>query len=128
MSHEELNSVIRQHSELLAAQLHSQRTSMFPPDAAKVMRKFTSGEAASLLGVNDSYLRKLHLEGKGPTPETTPGSRRLYSAEDVRALRVLLEKTARKPGDYLPGRRAGDHLQVIGVMNFKGGSGKTTSS
>ena len=128
MPHQELNSVIRQHSEVLAAQLHAQRASMFPPDASKTMRKFTSGEAAAMLGVNDSYLRKLHLEGKGPTPETTPGSRRLYSAEDVRALRVLLEKTARKPGDYLPGRREGDHLQVIGVMNFKGGSGKTTSA
>ena len=80
MPHEELNSVIRQHSEVLAAQLHAQRASMFPPDASKTMRKFTSGEAAAMLGVNDSYLRKLHLEGKGPTPETTPGSRRLYSA------------------------------------------------
>lgn len=127
-SHEELNAVIRQHSERLSAQLHAQRESLFPPDANKSMRKFTSGEAASLLGVNDSYLRKLHLEGKGPTPETTPGSRRLYSAEDLQALRVLLEKTARKPGDYLPGRRAGDHLQIIGVMNFKGGSGKTTTA
>jgi chromosome partitioning protein len=115
---EDLNAVIRQHSELLAAQLHSQRESLFPPDASKSMRKFTSGEAAALLGVNDSYLRKLHLDGKGPSPETSSGNR----------LRVLLEKTARKPGDYLPGRRAGDHLQIIGVMNFKGGSGKTTSS
>lgn len=127
-SHEELNAVIRQHAEWLSAQLHAQRESLFPPDANKSMRKFTSGEAASLLGVNDSYLRKLHLDGKGPTPETTPGSRRLYSAEDMLALRVLLEKTARKPGDYLPGRRKGDHLQIIGVMNFKGGSGKTTTS
>lgn len=128
MPHEELNSVIRQHSELLAAQLHAQRESMFPPDASKTLRKFTSGEAATLLGVNDSYLRKLNLEGKGPSPEVTPGNRRLYSAEDIRDLRILLEKTARKPGDYLPGRREGDHLQVIGVMNFKGGSGKTTSA
>lgn len=40
----------------------------------------------------------------------------------------MLEKTARRLGDYLPGRREGDHLQVIGVMNFKGGSGKTTTS
>ena len=92
------------------------------------MRKFTSGEAAALLGVNDSYLRKLHLDGKGPSPEVSSGNRRHYSAEDIHNLRVLLEKTARKPGDYLPGRRAGDHLQIIGVMNFKGGSGKTTSS
>ena len=125
---EDLNGVIRQHSEWLAAQLHAQRESLFPPDAEKAMRRFTSGEAAALIGVNDSYLRKLHLDGKGPTPELTPGNRRLYSAEDVQTLRVLLEKTARKPGDYLPGRRDCDHLQVIGVMNFKGGSGKTTTS
>ncbi len=32
------------------------------------------------------------------------------------------------PGTYLPGRRAGDHLQVIAVINFKGGSGKTTTA
>ncbi|WP_195822630.1 plasmid partitioning protein RepA [Roseobacter sp. MH60115] len=125
---DDLNAVIRQHSEWLASQLHTQRESLFPPDAEKTMRTFTSGEAAALLGVNDSYLRKLHLDGKGPSPELTPGNRRHYSAQDILALRELLEKTARKPGDYLPGRREGDHLQVIGVMNFKGGSGKTTTS
>lgn len=124
----DLNGVIRQQAEQLAAQLHAQRESLFPPDAHKEMRKFTSGEAAALLGVNDSYLRKLHLDGKGPSPELTSGNRRLYSAQDIQALRELLEKTARKPGDYLPGRRAGDHLQIIGVMNFKGGSGKTTTA
>ncbi|CUH81106.1 plasmid partitioning protein RepA [Tropicibacter naphthalenivorans] len=125
---EDLNGVIRDHAEILAMQLHAQRESLFPPDADKEMRKFTSGEAAALLGVNDSYLRKLHLDGKGPSPELTPGNRRLYSVQDLADLRQLLEKTARKPGDYLPGRREGDHLQVIGVMNFKGGSGKTTTS
>ena len=125
---DDLNTVIREHSEQLTAHLHAQAESMFPPDASKEMRRFTSGEAAALLHVNDSYLRKLHLDGKGPSPELTPGNRRLYSVDDIRALRVLLEKTARKPGDYLPGRREGDHLQIIGVMNFKGGSGKTTSA
>ena len=126
--HEDLNAVIRRNSEILAAQLHAQRESLFPPDAAKTMRTFTSGEAAAILGVNDSYLRKLHLEGRGPSPELSPGNRRSYSAQDIQDLRLLLEQTARKPGDYLPGRRDGDHLQIIGVMNFKGGSGKTTTS
>ena len=128
VEHDDLDTVIRRHSEWLANQLHSQRESLFPPNAQKSMRKFTSGEAAALLGVNDSYLRKLHLDGKGPSPVLTPGNRRQYSAENIQELRVLLEKTARKPGDYLPGRREGDHLQVVGVMNFKGGSGKTTTS
>ena len=125
---EDLNAVIRQHAEWLSSQLHSQRENLFPPNAQKQMRTFTSGEAAALLGVNDSYLRKLHLEGRGPSPALTSGNRRHYSVQDIQDLRVLLEKTARKPGDYLPGRRDGDHLQVVGVMNFKGGSGKTTTS
>lgn len=125
---EDLNTVIRQHAAVLAAQLHAQRESLFPPNASKTMRKFTSGEAAALLGVNDSYLRKLNLEGRGPSPEFTSGNRRLYSAQNIQDLRELLEKTARKSGDYLPGRRESDHMQVIGVMNFKGGSGKTTTA
>lgn len=135
--HEDINALIRQHSEWLAQQLHAQRESLFPPNASKTMRTFTSGEAAALLGVNDSYLRKLHLDGKGPEPALTSGNRRHYSAQNIQDLRVLLEKTARKPGDYLPGRRPApeggdegspDHMQIIGVMNFKGGSGKTTTS
>jgi len=125
---DDLNAAIRHHSDVLAGQLQAQRENLFPPDATKTMRKFSSGEAAALLGVNDSYLRKLHLDGKGPSPDLTPGNRRQYSAEDIRALRHLLEKTARKAGDYMPGRREGDHMQIIGVMNFKGGSGKTTTS
>ena len=51
---DDLNAVIRQHSEALAAQLHTQRESLFPPDAAKTLRTFSSGEAATLLGVGDS--------------------------------------------------------------------------
>lgn len=85
----DLNSVIRLHSETLAGQLHAQRESLFPPDAVKSMRSFTSGEAASILGVNDSYLRKLHLDGKGPSLQLTPGNRRHYSPQDIQELRVL---------------------------------------
>ena len=125
---ESLNTVIRRHAETLAGQLHAQRETLFPPDASKQMRKFTSGEAAGLLGVDDSYLRKLHLDGRGPQPELTAGNRRLYSVQDLHDLRALLEKTAKRPGDYLPWRREGEHLQIIGVMNFKGGSGKTTTA
>ncbi len=124
----DMNAVIRAHSETLAAQLQAQRENLFPPNATKSMRTFTSGEAATLLGVNDSYLRRLHLEGKGPAPDQTSGNRRIYTAQNIADLRVFLEKTARKVGDYLPGRREGDHQQIIAVMNFKGGSGKTTTS
>ena len=125
---ERIDTVVGAHAELLSAQLQAHREQLFPPDAKRVLRKFTSGEAALLLGVKDAYLRKLHLEGKGPEPETQANGRRLYSTENLAELRRMLEAGAKSPGTYLPGRRTGDHLQVITVINFKGGSGKTTTS
>ncbi len=123
-----IDILIGDHAERLSERLQAHRAQLFPPDARRTLRKFTSGEVAELLGVKDAYLRKLSLEGKGPSPETRAGGRRYYSPEDIQALREYLESGTKSPGTYLPGRREGDHLQVITVINFKGGSGKTTTS
>jgi chromosome partitioning protein len=112
----------------LSGRLQALRAQLYPPDARRRLRTFSSGEAAALLGVKDAYLRKLHLDGRGPSPEIRPGGRRSYSCEDIHALRVMLERGAKTPGTYLPGRREGDALQVVTVINFKGGSGKTTTA
>ncbi len=125
---ERIDLLVGDHAEKLSARLQTLRDQLFPPDARKVLRKFTSGEAAALIGVKDAYLRKLHLDGKGPSPEIGAGGRRYYSPEDIQALRVFLEQGAKTTGQYLPGRRGDDHLQAIAVINFKGGSGKTTTS
>ena len=123
-----IDQLIGDHALRLSERLQAHRAQLFPPDAKKELRKFTSGEVADLLGVKDAYLRKLHLDGKGPSPEIRAGGRRYYSPDDIQALREFLEVGAKTPGTYLPGRRAGDHLQVITVINFKGGSGKTTTA
>ena len=123
-----IDILIGDHAERLSERLQAHRAQLFPPDARRTLRKFTSGEVADLLGVKDAYLRKLHLDGKGPSPETRAGGRRYYSPEDIQALREFLESGTKSPGTYLPGRREGDHLQVITVINFKGGSGKTTTA
>ena len=128
LAQERIDQLVGMHAELLSERLQAHREQLFPPNARKEMRKFTSGEVADLLGVKDAYLRKLHLEGKGPEPEIRAGGRRYYTSEDIQSLRETLEKGAKSPGTYLPGRREGDHLQVITVINFKGGSGKTTTS
>ncbi len=125
---ERIDQLVGDHAQRLSERLQAHRAQLFPPDARRSLRKFTSGEAADLLGVKDAYLRKLHLDGRGPSPETRAGGRRYYSPEDIQALRELLEVGAKAPGNYLPGRREGDHLQVITVINFKGGSGKTTTA
>ena len=125
---QDLDIAIGHYAELLASNLHAQRAAHFPPDAKKVMRTLTSGEAAELLGVDHTYLRKLHREGKIVDVETTAGSHRRYTLDDIWEIRQTLEGNAKKSGTYVPGRRDGDELQVISVVNFKGGSGKTTTS
>ncbi len=125
---ERIDRLVGDHAAKLSERLMAHRAQLFPPDARKELRRFTSGEVATLLGVKDAYLRKLSLEGRGPQPQTGAGGRRLYSSADIMALRQMLELGAKSPGTYLPGRRPGDHLQVICVINFKGGSGKTTTA
>ena len=125
---ERIDQLVGDHAVRLSERLQAHRAQLFPPDARRELRKFTSGEVADLLGVKDAYLRKLNLDGRGPSPETRAGGRRYYSPAEIQALREMLEKGAKSPGTYLPGRRTGDHMQVIAVINFKGGSGKTTTA
>jgi len=110
------------------ARLVAHRLNLFPPKATKTLRKFSSTEAAKMIGVKDSYLRQLSLEGKGPVPEIGTGGRRVYSLDMVQGLRAYLDENGKATRRYLPNRREGEHLQVIGVVNFKGGSGKTTTA
>jgi chromosome partitioning protein len=112
----------------LSQKLQAHRLKLFPPEARKTLRRFSSGEAAKLIGINDGYLRQLSLEGKGPQPDTSPSGRRSYSLEDIHALRAYLDEAGKSGRHYLPHRRTGEQLQVIAVVNFKGGSGKTTTA
>jgi chromosome partitioning protein len=125
---EAIHTLIAGHAHELSGKLQQHRRQLFPPTAQKALRKFSSGEVAALVGVDDGYLRKLSLDGKGPMPETSPSGRRLYSIADIRALRVFLEEGGKGERRYLPNRKGAEHLQVIAVANFKGGSGKTTTS
>ena len=129
MTAEPADRLIAQDAELLSAQLASLRSRLFPPSASKTLRPFTSGEAARLIGVSDGYLRQLSISGEGPTPETGAGGRRLYTLADVNALRAYLaSQGGPKARQYVKWRQPGEHLQVIAITNFKGGSGKTTTS
>ena len=130
------DEAIAKDAQALSEQLKAMRERLYPPASMKSLRAFSSGEAAKLIGVSDGYLRQLSLAGEGPQPDTGAGGRRFYSLADINALRVHLAEQATAKGNavkakgYLPHRNAehGEHLQVISVTNFKGGSGKTTSA
>jgi chromosome partitioning protein len=120
-----LTRLVESDADLLSAQLKELRLRAFPPSSVKELRKFTSGEAAKLIGVTDAYIRHLSLAGEAPEAEKTARGRRLFSLEQVHEIRRTLSKTKHS---YAPNRREGEHLQVIAVTNFKGGSGKTTTA
>jgi chromosome partitioning protein len=121
-----LDRVIREDALALSAQLTALRAKLFPPRSAKTLRRFSSGEAAGLIGVTDAYLRQISLAGQGPEPEVRPGGRRSYSLAQVNALRSFLSSSDRR--SYSPRRARGEPLQTLAVTNFKGGSGKTTTA
>jgi chromosome partitioning protein len=122
-----ITAVIAEDGSALSRELNSLRKTLFPPESQKVLRSFSSGEAAKLIGIADGYLRQLSLGGKGPPPDIGVGGRRSYSLEQINSLRKLLEEGG-KGKRYLPHRTGSEHCQVLAVVNFKGGSGKTTTS
>src|SRR5580700_11825194 len=120
-----MDQVIQGDARALSGQLQALREKLFPPEAKKTLRRFSSSEAARLIGVTDSYLRHLAALGEGPTVDKTARGRLSYSLEQIHAVRAHLAKA--KPS-YLPNRTGIEHLQTIAVTNFKGGSGKTTTA
>ncbi|WP_171182297.1 plasmid partitioning protein RepA [Ruegeria sp. HKCCD8929] len=111
-----LNLAIKEH--LLAA---------YAPDSTKQLRLFPAQEVCDLIGISHQYLRKATVEGAIPEASEIKHGRRYYTGQEVWELRQLLDARSKTPGRYLPSRREGEPLQRIQVMNFKGGSSKSTT-
>ncbi len=123
------HETILQQGELISDKLNMLRIEHYPPNAMKSLRPFSLAEVAYFLGVTQSNVKKLHLEGKGPVPTTSSSGRRTYTAEQMLELRHYLDRHGRADvKKYVPHRRTGEKLQIISVVNFKGGSGKTTTA
>ncbi|MER8575774.1 plasmid partitioning protein RepA [Mesorhizobium sp. M1409] len=120
---------ILDQGDQISKKLHLLSMQRFPPNAKKNLRSFSLAEVATYLGVSQSHLKKLHLEGKGPVPETSTSGRRSYTAEQMLELRQYLDQYGRSDARmYVPHRRPREKLQILAVVNFKGGSGKTTTA
>lgn len=124
----EVDQLIIGQARELSDKLKQHRLEMFPPTAQKTLRQFHLSEAAHFLGVTSGHLRNLSLESKGPLPQVTPSGRRSYTAEQLLEMREYLEQNGRAGQRYVPHRRGSEHLQIVATVNFKGGSGKTTTA
>lgn len=121
-----LRSQIMADASELSRQLQAHQLRTFPPTSQKSIRLFTPAEAADFIGIHEGYLRQIVAEGHGPAP--LPNGRRLYSVTDIEGLRRVLDEGGKGAPKYVRHRRPGEKLQIVSVMNFKGGSGKTTTS
>lgn len=120
---------IVRHATMLSGQLQSLRERMYPPEAKKALRSFMTNEVSRLTSIPESTLKTMSIEGKGPLPSRLENNHRAYTLQQVNELRRMFADL--KPAEalrFLPRRRPQDHLQVIGIANFKGGSAKTTTS
>lgn len=122
-----MTDVIAADGSALSSELLAMREALFPPESKKALRPFSSTEAAKLIGIADAYLRQLSLAGKGPQPATGTAGRRLYTLDQINELRRVLDEGS-KGKRYQPHRSSSEHCQVLAVVNFKGGSGKTTTA
>lgn len=112
----------------LRASLDKHMLSSFAPEKSKELRFFTSAEISSLLGLSNSHLRKMHFDGKIPQVQTDSRGHKQYTSKDLYNIRVALAQNSKTPQNFLPGRVGDEHMQIIAVTTFKGGSGKTTST
>jgi chromosome partitioning protein len=119
---------IASNAARLSEALNNHMRNSFQPDSRKALRKFHPAEVSELTGISMSNLRTRHQEDDFPDVETDSRGRRLYSAQEIDQIRHVMAKTGRNGEIYLPGRRENDALQVISIVNFKGGSSKTTSA
>lgn len=92
---------------------------------APTSHKLSPSEAAAYIGIGEGYLRQVASDGHGPEP--MPNGRRMYTPDDMDRIRKSLDEK-NGTSKYVPVRRANEKLQVLAVMNFKGGSAKTTTS
>ncbi|MBB4103165.1 chromosome partitioning protein [Rhizobium borbori] len=114
---------------MLSAQLQSIRERLYEPATAKTLKTFTSREVATLLGIAESTLRQMSLDGESAIPDRQDNGRRIYTLAQVNQIREhLAQKRPAEALEFFPRRREGEKLQVIAVANFKGGSAKTTTT
>jgi chromosome partitioning protein len=99
------------------------------PEEQKRLRQFPTVEAAMLLGVSESYLRQITMQGGDFTCGTVASNnyRRTFALKE---LHWILDGLYKKTGDerYRRHRSPSEKLQVVAVANFKGGAAKTTTA
>ena len=116
-------------ADSLATSLDRQMKNAYRPEGTKSLRLFSAREMCDLTGISPSNLRIRSTEDPDfPQAQVDTRGHRWYSAETIDQIRDHMFRTGKNAASFRPGRREGDPLQVLSIVNFKGGSGKTTTA
>ncbi|HWL57103.1 MAG TPA: plasmid partitioning protein RepA [Paracoccus sp. (in: a-proteobacteria)] len=118
---------ISAYADKLARSLDEEMRKAYRPTERKSLRLFSVAELVELTGIPASTIRSKHNGGAFPEVETDSRGHRFYTAEQIDQIRTIMAQ-GKNGAQYRPGRRSGDEMQVISVVNFKGGSTKTTTT
>lgn len=120
---------ISEFAEKLATSLDRQMKNAFRPEERKTLRLFSAREVCELTNISASNLNtRLADDPDFPQPETDLRGHRWFTAEKIDQIRDHMFRTGKNVLSYRPGRQPGDALQILSVVNFKGGSGKSTTA
>ena len=121
---------LQNYAGKIARSLSEHNRDTHPPDAEKELRPFSMREAGEFLGINPNTFRsyiKTH-ESDMPTGTLVNGTRRVFTMEEIRAIREFLFERGKLPLSEYPVRQKNEHLQIVTCFNLKGGVSKTTSA
>ena len=122
------SGALQGYAERLSRSLREHTQEAFPPDARKTLRNFSMRETADYLGVNQNTFRAYikSYEGRMPTGTLVNGSRRQFSGVEMDEIRQFLWQEGKIDLKEYRRRQPGEKLQVITMVNLKGGVAKTT--
>lgn len=117
------NSILQELYSKGSRSLEILRKTAVTPHDVKVLKEWGISDAASMIGRTPQTLRNLEESGKIKPPRMKQNGKRterIYSLKEINEIRELFKLRPSKPSGAKP--------VTVGIVNFKGGVGKSFTS
>ncbi|OGT46132.1 MAG: hypothetical protein A3E82_00510 [Gammaproteobacteria bacterium RIFCSPHIGHO2_12_FULL_38_11] len=117
------NSILQELYAKGSRSLEILRKSAVTPHDVKILKQWGISDAAAMIGRTPQTLRNLEESGKIKAPQKIQNGKRIervYSLKEINEIRELFKLRPSKPANTNP--------TMIGIVNFKGGVGKSFTS
>ena len=124
-----IHDLVGEHARTLSARLQAHRLPAFPTDRKKDVEDVLVGRGRQNSSAQTmATFAGFRSKAKARRSRSAPTVVELTRSAIFKLCGAYLDANSKSERKYLPWRRGGEKLQVITVVNFKGGSGKTTTA